>query len=238
MKLGRAAALAVSLLVLPAALTAQVGHRPESSPYRDLKARRVLSIGAGYVAGSKGSAGVGPADGPLAGIRLDLHLSGPAEFTLGFSGARLERLAIDPRRGVDDRVIETSQQTVLLVDAGFNLLFTGEKTWHRLLPYFGVTLGIAQGGSVPAADTLSTFRFSTQFHVGPQFGWRWYPSDRISFRVEAKDVLWRLKYPEIFFSDPELAPSDPPLLDPDTQGKSQWTHHPAITVTLGYAIRF
>ena len=57
-----AGAVALFLVSGIAGLDAQVGHPPESSPYRPLRAKRVISVGGGYLWGSSGKAKVGKLD--------------------------------------------------------------------------------------------------------------------------------------------------------------------------------
>ncbi len=86
-------------------------------------------------------------------------------------------------------------------------------------------------------EDTSGFEFSTKFMVGPRLGLRWYPLERFSLRIEARDMLWRLAYPSRFFSEPALAPDSDPVLDSRTTKPNQWTHHPMFLFSLGYAIR-
>lgn len=226
--------LICSLLGVFQTASAQVGYRPESSPYRDLRAKRVLSLAGGYLSGSSGAAEVGPGSGPFAGARFDLHVGGPAGVTFGASMAKLERIIIDPALGPDNRTLDTTSQSVVLLDAGIDLLLTGEKTWHGMIPYFGGGLGMALGGGVNADS--SGFSFSTHFTTGPRLGVWLHPSDRITFRIEGRDILWRLKYPDGFFSAPEKAPTESPVLDANVMKDTQWVHHLTLTITLGYTI--
>ncbi len=222
-------------VVFCATATAQVGHPPESSPYRDLRAKRVLSFEGGILSGSSGKAKVGPGSGPYAGARFDLHVSGPIALTFGSGIAELERIIIDPTYGPANRTVDTTSQSVLLVDAAVDLLFTGEKTWHRMIPYVGGGLGMALGGAV-SADTVSGYTFATHFTFGPHLGVWLQPTDRITLRIEGRDIMWRLGYPDGFFSAPENEPNEPPVLDPNVEKDTQWVHHVGLTIRLGYSI--
>jgi hypothetical protein len=152
----------------------------------------------------------------------------------GFSASRLERLLINPTQGEDDRVLGTASQTVFLADAGIVLKLTGAKTWHGLLPYVGLTMGLAIGTSVPE-DSLSGFDFGLHFQTGPQVGLRLHPTERIFLRLEARDVVWRLSYPNVFFEEPEHDPDSPPVLNPLIQGENEWTHHLLLLAGLGFS---
>jgi hypothetical protein len=227
--------LICSLLGAHDTASAQVGHRPETSPYSELRSRRVLSFAGGYLIGSSGSAKVGPGSGPYAGARFDIHLSGPAAVSFGAGMASLERIIIDPTWGPDNRTLDTASQSVLMLDANIDVLLTGQKTWHGLIPYLGAGLGFALGGDV-AADSLSGYSFSTHFMTGPHVGIWLVPSDRITFRIEARDRIWRLKYPDGFFTVPENEPTELPVLDANVMKDTQWVHHLTLTFTLGYTI--
>ena len=230
-----AATMAVLAALHWTGAAAQVGHPPESSPYRFLDSRYQLTLVGGYALGNGGRVGVGPSTGMLGGVRLDLHLSGPATAGFGIVAGRLERRLLDPTEGLDTRDHGTAQQTVLFADAGFDLVFTGQKTWHGLAPYMGASLGLALGGSVPADS--STFQFSSKFIAGPRIGLRWHPVQRLAIRFEARDMIWQLKYPSIFFEDPADAPGTDPILDAATMKDTEWTNNPMLTVSVGYAFR-
>ena len=222
--------LSLAVIVGTGTVSAQVGHDPSRSPYEDVRTSQALVLSAGYLAGSAGSAGVGPTNGVLAGARFEINIGGPGVAMLGASAANLDRLIIDPELGPETRIQGTVKQSVLLFDAGFLLVLTGKKTWRRLAPYVGASLGLALGGRVPA-DTVSGFTFSSNFHIGPHLGVRWHVSDRLSWRIEIRNVLWRLSYPPEFFSLPE----DPVLDDPTK--RREWAHHPSLSFAFGYAIR-
>jgi len=194
-----------------------------------------LSLFGGYLGGSAGAAGVGPTDGTIIGARADFGLTAAIDLTASLAGADLGRQPINPTQGTEGRILDPARQLVLLVDGGIALRLSGNKTWHGLLPYAGLTLGVAIGTNV-AADSLSGFDFGLHFQTGPQIGVRVHPASRIFFRLEARDVVWRLKYPTVFFETPSADPDSPPVLDPLTQDDSEWTHH--LTYLLGIGFRF
>ncbi len=228
--------VAAAALFWPGTASAQVGHAPESSPYRDLRAKHILSFTGGYVAGNAGKAGVGPTNGRFGAVRYDLHLSGATAMGFGFSFGYVDRLLIDPREGPDTRTLGNATQSLVMADFGINLVLTGAKTWRRLAPYLGFSLGLALGGEIPE-DSLSGFNFSTKFQLSPQAGVRWYVTDRLSIRLEGRDILWRLSYPDSFFAAPANDLTTDPILDLQTTKKTQWTHNPTLLLSLGYAVR-
>ena len=231
------ALLTGTMSVTPEVVWGQVGHRPASSPYQPIRARKTLYLTAGVFGGSAGRVGVGPKDGTLIGAKFGFHPGGPVEFILGLGSMSLDRTLIDPTQDSTSRTLEIVSQTVTLWDVGVAVRLTGAKSWHHLAPYVGLTVGIASGSKV-RADTLSGFGFSTQFQFGPQAGVLWYLSDKINLRFEARDVLWRLKYPDVFFATPVNAPGEPSILNGNIDKNTQWVHHPLLTVSLGYAFGF
>lgn len=225
-------AIVASALLAPYDASAQVGYRPQSSPYHDLPASKWISIQGGYLGGSAGEAGVGPTDGAFVGVRADFGLTAALDLTANVNAADLQRQPIDPQQGPENRILGSARQTVLLADAGIVLRVTGEKTWHGVLPYAGFTLGVAIGSEVKA-DSLSNFNFGVHFLAGPQIGVRIHPGSRVFFRIEARDALWKLKYPNVFFEPPENDPGSAPVLNPLTQDDSEWTHHSLLLFGLG-----
>jgi hypothetical protein len=221
----RAAALLAGLSVSfgPAA-SAQVGHNPAHSPYHDLLAKHQFTLTGGVLGGGGGKAGVGPRGGPLGGLRYSLTLSRPLEFTVAVYGAWLTRHLVDPTAPVGQRNVGTAPQFVGIGDVGFNLRITGAKTWHGLVPYVGASLGIASGSAV--IQDNSSFTFHQPFQFGPHLGIRYYSRGSISLWVEGWDPIWRLHYPNVYFS------GSTPVLDV-SNGTRQWVHNPTLLVGLG-----
>ncbi len=222
-------------LLLSSPLAAQVGHQPENSPYRDLRIKQTITGFGGYMWGGYGKAGVGPGDGPFGGIRWDAHLGGFASLFLGVSLADLERVLLDPSKPLDTRVVGTATQAVTVIDGGANLLLTGRKTWHGLMPYIGAATGIAIGGSVPE-DSLTNYSFNTKFHFGPTAGFRFFFSRRLHLRTEGRVMFWRLSYPLQFFQ-PGVDPVVLPILDGSTNSENEWVTHLTLMIGLGYTLR-
>lgn len=230
------ASAAAALAVTSLPLSAQVGHDPSSSPYRDLRIKHTLTFFGGQLDGGRGKARVGPSDGRLLGARYDIHVGGAATIFAGVSYAAAERNLVDPDDPVDTRYFGVADQDLYLIDAGFNLILTGRKTWRGFAPYFGAALGMVAGGAVP--EDSSGFAFKNKFQVGPMVGVRYFPNRRFHLRLEARDIIWRLGYGGTrFFNTPANAPSDPPVLDPTVNRSSEWVHHPTLKFGFGLTIR-
>ncbi|MBI3981318.1 MAG: hypothetical protein HY337_00275 [Gemmatimonadetes bacterium] len=226
---------ALGLLLYPGLAWSQVGHLPGHSPYRDLSVRHALVLQGGYLSGSGGRPAAGPHDGPLLGLRYTIHLGGPFEAIFGVSAADLKRVMHE-----DSLPPDTTRQSVGIAEVGFGFLLTGEKTWRRLVPYIAATMGAAFGGSVPrdtSGFTLDGFSFDRAFQFGPQVGIRWYASRRLHLRVEGRDIMWRLTYPQGWYRLDLYPGAVPPLIAGIDSG-IEWTHNLSLNIALGYALRF
>ena len=95
-------------------------------------------------------------------------------------------------------------------------------------------MGMAFGGSVPE-DSLTGFKFGAKFMVTPLLGMRIHPTRRLSVRVEGRDAIWKLSYPQTFFVPPTEDPDVPPVLDPQFNKDSEWTHNFMLYVSLGWS---
>lgn len=217
---------------------AQVGHEPGASPYEDIVDAHSVTPVAGYFAGSGGKFGIGAHNGYTYGIRYDLRAGRTVQF--GFSAARgvLDRFIVDPFVALARRRSGPFDQTTTLLDATIQFNVTGAKTWHRLAPYTGVTLGIAFGEDL-AADT-SGYDFGSKFYVGPQLGTRFFVTRNLHLRAEVRGIFWKVNYPTSFGIEPPEEPGTPEAPNaviPD--GKlDEWTINPWFQVGLGYMVSF
>ena len=126
------AALGVAALLTaipPDRLSAQVGHEPGQSPYRDVRRGAVGVLTFGYLGGSRGSVGVGLSDGNTGGIRYEA-LFGAIGASLGLAYGRTSRYVVDPFKDTLSRKSRLLDNDVVLVDAGLQLVLTGRKTWR------------------------------------------------------------------------------------------------------------
>lgn len=198
---------------------AQVGHPPESSPYRDIPRGSSWSLMVGYLQGNGGSLGIGPRNGMTYSLRYDLRKSGFVTGGLALTYMDLERDVLDAddpaatRRSGPDPVNVVEAQAVLQ----FNL--TGGKTWHHVAPFFTAGLGYALGSDV-TRDT-SGYQFGNRFSISPGAGLRLFLGKNLHLRFDARRLFWKLKYPASYEEDPANGPNDDPVI---TNGKlSDWT---------------
>jgi hypothetical protein len=135
--MSKAVRLVALALLVPLGLEAQVGHDPARSPVRAISARTSLSLVGGYLAGSGGKLGIGPADGWIAGLRYEMRLTGPTNASLTLARGQFDRMVPDPAAPADSQRTGPVRQTVIFVEGGLKILLTGDKTWNRLAPYLG-----------------------------------------------------------------------------------------------------
>jgi len=210
-------------------LTAQVGHEPSRSPYRDVRRGSTMLITGGYLGGGRGGPGVGMSDGPTGGLRYEVPLGGAIGVSLGVAYAQTTRFVVDPTMDSLTRKTGPFNNDVVLADAALQLVLTGRKAWHGLAPYVGASLGLAIGGGSPPDP--SGYDFGTKVTLAPDFGVRWYPARRVSLRTDFRLVFWKLKYP-VSYKVPNA--TDGSRVLPLTASLDEWTTHPWITVGLGW----
>jgi hypothetical protein len=199
--------LALGLMVRP--LAAQVGHPPGHSPYHDIPKGHTFTALGGYLSGDGGRFGIAPHDGAIFGFRYDIRTASALEMGLGFARADLDRLIVDPFVRVADRVSGPVKQTVSFAEFDLQFNLTGGKTWHRLAPFVGAGVGLTFAEGTPA-DT-SDFKFGHKVYLAPGIGFRFFITDRLHLRGEARAAFWKLKYPPTFEQEPPLEPGNPPL---------------------------
>jgi hypothetical protein len=201
-RMQQAAAAAAFLIFLPSALLAQ----RIDSPYRWVE--RGLSGGAyaGTIATGQGAVDVGPASGPVLGGRFSLRLSGP------FTGEADIALMTSTRMVLDTVAVDGEWQQIgegdvrigmLLAGLRFNV--TGQRTMYGLQPFVVVGGGLARdfagAPTLPEGTTQgerARHRFGTSFAGQFGAGVEWFATERLALRGDARNVLWRLRYPEAF----------------------------------------
>lgn len=181
----------------PDPLSAQAGHDPANSPYRDIRRGITLRVTEGYFSGSRGpdSVPVGASKGPTTGIRFELPASSTLTVALGVSYANTTAFFVTAYDSVPKKVGPINND-IILTDFGVLLSLTGGKTWHGFQPYAGATLGLAIGTRI-ASDT-SGYKFGNKFTYAPEVGLRWYPARRFSAELGGRLLVYHLTYPAIY----------------------------------------
>ena len=225
-----AIACAIAMLC-PALASAQVGHPPGRSPYRDIPKGHTLTGFAGLFGGSGGRFGIAPHDGTVFGLRYDIRTASPIQMGLLLARGNLERLIVDPFVELENRVSGPVDQTVSFLELDLQLNLTGGKTWHRLAPFVGAGVGLTFPSGTPA-DT-SGFELGKKIYLAPHAGFRLFITDRLHLRTDARVIFWKLSYPASFTREPTLEPDSPPVID---DGRvSEWTTSSWLQAGLGFS---
>lgn len=232
------AALTGLALLAAVPVTAQVGHAPASSPYRDILHGKSLTLLYGDVGGDGGSIGIGPHNGSSYAARLDVRLGAPLQFALTVGKANLERLIVSAEDSVHDRVDGPVSQSVVMVEAGLQLNLTGRKTWHHLAPFVGVGAGWARGSSLGYAQDSSGYAFGSKLFLAPSAGVRILVGRVLQLRLEARQLFWKLSYPVSYNREPAAEPSADPnkpnAVLPGNKSR-EWTGGRELRAGLGFS---
>jgi hypothetical protein len=226
---------ALMALVTLAAL-AQVGHPPQSSPYRDIRSGHSLTLTGGYFGGSGGDFGIGPHDGAIFGARYDIRTSRTIQMGIGFAYAKLDRLIVNPFVQLANRVSGPVRPSITFGEVNLQFNLTGGKSWHRVAPFVGIAGGLA--GSTTAPTDTSGYRFGRKFYFAPNLGFRFFLADRLHLRAEARATFWKLKYPTTFHDEPVEEPGtadNPNAVIPNNGRLDEWATSSWLLAGLGYS---
>jgi hypothetical protein len=223
--------LGITVLLAPAGAHAQVGYSPKSSPFRDIRKGHTFTVMGGYFKGDGGRFGIGPHGAGVFGARYDIRSASALQLGIGVYHGSLERLIVNPFVVVANRVTGPVKQAVTFGEITLQFNLTGGKTWHRLAPYVATSGGIAFAAGTPT-DT-SGYSFGKKLYLAPALGFRFFLSDRLHLRAEARSTFWKLNYPTTFQKAPTEDPSAPPVL----AGAStrEWVSSRWLQAGLGYS---
>jgi hypothetical protein len=224
----RLAGAVLLLLLLPAGLRAQVGHAPESSPYRDIRHGSYLLAVGGIFSGSGGAAGVAPHDGNTGGLRWIFLGNRPLSVGLGVTYGDLSRLIQDPVKPPDTRTTGPVPQRVVFADLALQFNLTGGKTWRGIAPFTGAAAGLAFTEQVPGDPT--TYKTGNKFYLAPMAGTRIFLGSAFYLHLEARYLFWQLKYP-VTFREAQDASNTPVL---PTGDRDEWVATPWLQAGLGF----
>ena len=225
----RSLVAAGALLCAALPVTAQdVGHPPDASPFRDLAYRQELSLFGGYYNGSEGKAGVAPGGGPAIGLRYEIRIGGPAQFTARLTHARTERLVLDPALAESARNLGRQTWPITVADAGININLTGQKSWRNLVPSVGGGVGIAS--DFGRSGDPGGFSFGTPFAFTFGAAVRRETDGPLQLRVDFADYIYQLDYPAAYTT----APSGSTPILPAGSSMNQWTHNWVLSFGISY----
>jgi hypothetical protein len=212
---------ALALACIATTARAQVGHLPENSPYRDLETRQEFTFFGGRYTTGKDPIGVAPLDGPMYGIRYQVHVGGPAFLMARWSHINSSRLAIDPTKNGAARQLGKHDVSVNLYDIDLAINLTGEKSFHHIVPVINFGAGVASCGCAVKGDT---YTFGTPFAFTLGGGLRYVPGGRLQLTVDWNDYLYQLKYPADYYIIPVGGTAAA-----TNEARSFWKHNKALT---------
>lgn len=190
--------LAAALLpASPAALAAQVGYPPEASPYQDLRGKQAITLSPGWIVPGGDPAGVGPRSGLMFTGRYELMVTGPLWLVsrIGYAPG-LERTVKDPEDTEGSRVVGTVTEPLYLLDVGFGLNLTGNKSWRGIAPRVTGTLGAVS--TLKSAYDLGAYRFGSKFVVSYGVGARIVTGRAWEVNADLSHMFWKMDYPESY----------------------------------------
>jgi hypothetical protein len=192
-------------LLCSAVPTAASAQRIDS-PYRFVERSQSIGLYGGYVNVSPGEPDLGPQSGPAVGARYRIRLGGAFDGEIDLSVIPTNRIVTDTLTiGPDGarRIVGEAPATLLNAQAGLRFNITGPRTFHGVQPF-----AIFGGGAVidlSGRDALDEevpqdvrYRFGTSFAGQFGAGAEWYATERVSLRLDARNVLWRLRTPAGF----------------------------------------
>jgi hypothetical protein len=225
------AAVTLLLAICATSAAAQVGHAPGRSPYRDIPKGHAVTPYAAIFGGTGGRFGIAPHDGTVFGLRYDIRTGSTLQLGLLGGRADLERLIVDPFVTLAERVSGPVDQSVTFVEADLQLNLTGGKSWNRLAPFVAAGAGLTFPSETPA-DT-SGFELGRKIYFAPHAGVRFFLTDRLYLRTDARVVFWKVSYPASFTVAPAEEPGAPPVIDEGST--SEWTTSSWLQAGLGFS---
>jgi hypothetical protein len=213
-------------------LSAQVGHDPGTSLYRDILWRSGPVLFVGHLSADRGRAGAGPSNALTFGARYEIPAGRSLQFQFTTAYLQADRFILDHRADSTSPARRTGpvRTNLALAEAGVQLRLTGGKAWRGLAPYVGTALGLMFDVNSPGDTTGSGYRFGTKVSLAFATGVRWYPARRLMINADVRAQLWRLKYP-LAFHDP--AP-DGSTVVPFSENLTDWTLHPWVSFGVGW----
>jgi hypothetical protein len=220
---------ALALVFVATTASAQVGHLPQNSPYRDLDVRHEFTFFGGQYSAGEDPIGIAPRGGPMFGARYQLHLGGPAFVMARWSHVNSERFAIDPTQPEPARQLGKHNVALDLYDIDLALNLTGEKSFHHIVPVINLGAGI---GSCSCSVDSDPYTFGTPFAFSFGGGLKYVPGGRFQLTLDWSNYLYQVKYPTAYY----VTPTSGTAAVTGDQARSFWKNNRALT--LGASLLF
>lgn len=201
---------------------------PDKSPYRDRDTNRDWTFFAGTFHAEPDPVGVAPTDGPIAGLRWQMYLTGPLYFAVRVAGGPVDRMEIDPTKTIAQRFVRDEKVPMMLADAALEMSLTGHKTWHGLMPVLNGGIGFA--ADLRGRTDIGDYRFGIPFTMTFGSGLLWSPNDQWAVRFDWTNYLYRISYPGSYY----LKTTEDPAVRDAGQSQSFWRRNRGLTVGVSY----
>lgn len=175
------------------------------SPYRFLDHEQFAGLYAGHTWMSGGALDMGPESAITVGGRWAYRVSGPFSIAVETGFTPTTRTVRDTAFAADSSyaALGEADMKLLTVMGSLRVSLMGARTWNGLHPFVliggGVALDLA-GSSELEEDLPSeaVWDFGTSFAGQVGAGIEWFPTQRLSVRADARNLLWKLKVPDAF----------------------------------------
>jgi hypothetical protein len=214
---------AVALLFVSSTASAQVGHTPENSPFRDIEGGQELTFFGGHFNAAADAVGSAPKPGSILGLLYQIHVGGPANLMVRYGRVSSSRMAVDPSLGIATRSLGVHSTVISLYDVGIGLNLTGMKSYRRIVPTVNFGAGIVSCTCTVAKDP---FTFGTPFAISMGAGLRYVPGGHFQIRVDLNDYLYQLKTPTQYYVN---SADNTPVAAQGTP-RSFWKNNSTLTV--------
>jgi hypothetical protein len=214
---------AVALLFVSSTASAQVGHSPENSPFRDIEGGQELTFFGGHFNAGADAVGSAPKPGAILGLLYQIHVGGPANLMVRYARVSSSRAAVDPTLGIANRSLGVHPAIISLYDVDIGVNLTGMKSYHRIVPTVNFGAGVA---SCTCTVDKDPFTFGTPFAISLGAGLRYVPGGHFQIRVDLNDYLYQLKTPGAYYIN---SADNTPVAAQGT-ARTFWKNNPTLTV--------
>lgn len=218
----KAFVLSAVMIGFTTSASAQVGHQPNRSPYKDRDYNREWTYFGGQFDAEADPLGVAPTDGPMGGVRWQMHLTGPLYFGVRLAGASVDRTIIDPSKRIAERTVGTEKVPMAFADLQLEMSLTGHKTWHGLAPFINGGFGVV--ADLRGDSDVGNYRFGVPLAITLGTGVSWTPGRNWSVRLDWSHYIYRIGYPTDYY----LKVTEDPAPLPAGAARSMWRRNPAL----------
>lgn len=219
------------LIIAALAVTATGAAAQEiESPYRFVDPSQQVNLFAGHIATDPGTLDLGPESGMAYGMRYGIRITGPFSVEGAAMLFPTSRAIQDTSiAGADTTLVGAGEADLTLGIAMADLRFdiTGPRTWNRLMPF--ALLGLGAAFVVSEDDDADAdlqadirYRLGTRLVGELGLGVEWFPLERMTVRLDARNMLWQIE-----------APIGLQTLDAPTE---EWVQN--FLVSAGVSVRF